>query len=41
MTVKICRKAEAGEIRIPIVRMEDSQKSAKGVHLSDLAAYLD
>jgi len=39
--LKFCRKAEAGEIRIPIVRMEPSQKSAKGVHLSDLAAYLD
>ena len=25
----------------PIVRIESSQKSAKGVHINDLAAYLD
>jgi Pyocin activator protein PrtN len=31
----------AGEIDLPIVRMESSQKSAKGVHVHDLAAYLD
>jgi hypothetical protein len=35
------RKVSAGEIRIPLVRMEASQKAAKGVHLADLAAYLD
>lgn len=38
---KFQRKVLAGEIDIPIVRMEKSQKSAKGVHLKDLAAYLD
>lgn len=38
---KFIRKAATGEIRLPIVRMEASQKSAKGVHLTDLAAYLD
>ena len=38
---KFLRKALAGEINIPIVRMEGSQKSAKGVHVTDLAAYLD
>ncbi|MNR66800.1 Pyocin activator protein PrtN [compost metagenome] len=31
----------AGEIDLPIVRMEGSQKAARGVHLSDLASYLD
>lgn len=35
------RKVLAGQIKIPITRMETSQKSAKGVHLSDLALYLD
>ena len=31
----------AGEIAIPLVRMEASQKCAKGVYLLDLAKYLD
>ena len=35
------RKALSGALKIPIVRMEPSQKSAKGVHLEDLATYLD
>ena len=38
---KLVRKISAGEIAIPLVRMEASQKSAKGVHLTDLAAYID
>lgn len=38
---KFVRKAATGDIRLPIVRMEASQKAAKGVHLMDLAAYLD
>ncbi len=38
---KLVRKISAGEIAIPLVRMEASQKCAKGVHLTDLAAYLD
>jgi hypothetical protein len=38
---KFIRKANSGEIALPLVRMEGSQKSAKGVHLNDLAAYLD
>ena len=38
----LARKASLGEVRLPIVRMDaGSQKSAKGVHLSDLADYLD
>lgn len=35
------RKVLAGQIRLPITRIEGSQKSAKGVHLQDLASYLD
>lgn len=40
-TEKLIRKASTGEIDLPITRIEGSQKAAKGVHLSDLAAYLD
>ena len=36
------RKRLAGEIDIPIVRLgADSQKAALGIHLSDLADYID
>lgn len=38
---KLLRKAAAGEIDLPITRIEGSQKAAKGVHLQDLANYLD
>jgi hypothetical protein len=38
---KLLRKVLAGQIRLPIVRIEDSQKAARGIHLSDLAAYID
>jgi hypothetical protein len=38
---KLVRKISVGEIAIPLVRVESSQKSAKGVHLADLAEYLD
>tara|TARA_R110000796_G_scaffold195662_2_gene312223 strand:+ start:1678 stop:1938 length:261 start_codon:yes stop_codon:yes gene_type:complete len=38
---KLQRKVMAAEIDLPIVRMEGSQKAAKGVHLQDLALYLD
>jgi hypothetical protein len=38
---KFLRKIAAGEIELPLVRIEVSQKSAKGVHLQDLADYLD
>lgn len=38
---KFLRKVAAGDIQIPIVRMEASRKSAKGVHLQNLASYLD
>ena len=35
------RKVMAAQIKIPITRMEASQKSARGVHINDLAEYLD
>lgn len=35
------RKLGAGDIRLPVVRMDTSQKAAKGIHLQDLADYLD
>ncbi|WP_349573346.1 pyocin activator PrtN family protein [Azotobacter salinestris] len=34
---KFLRKAMTGETDLPIVRMEGSQKAARGVHLADLA----
>lgn len=37
----LVRKISAGEIRLPLVRMESSQKGAKGVHIEDLARYID
>lgn len=38
---KFMRKINEGQLALPLVRMEASQKSAKGVHLQDLAEYLD
>ncbi len=38
---KLVRKISAGDIALPLVRIEASQKCAKGVHLTDLANYLD
>ncbi|MCP6698293.1 pyocin activator PrtN family protein [Pseudomonas donghuensis] len=35
------RKVLAGQIKIPITRLEASQKSAKGIHITDLAEYLE
>lgn len=40
-TDKFIRKVSAGSIALPLVRMEASQKCAKGVHIDDLADYLD
>jgi len=37
----LVRKISAGEMRLPLVRMETSQKGAKGVHINDLAKYID
>jgi hypothetical protein len=38
---KLLRKALRGEIALPIVRIERSQKAHRGVHLADLAEYID
>ena len=38
---KFLRKLSSGEIALPLMRIETSQKCAKGVHLQDLADYLD
>ena len=38
---KLLRKIGAGEIPLPLVRIESSQKSAKGIHVQDLAEYID
>lgn len=38
---KLLSKASAGEIALPLVRMEGSQKSIKGVHVEDLAKYIE
>lgn len=41
-TENFVRKVALGDINIPLVRIEPgSQKCAKGVHLNDLAQYLD
>jgi hypothetical protein len=39
--IKFLRKVNEKLIELPIVRIENSQKSAKGVHIEDLANYLD
>jgi len=38
---KLKMKIAAGDIDLPLVAIEKSQKAARGIHLSDLAAYLD
>ena len=38
---KLLRKISVGDIPLPLVRIEGSQKSAKGVHVADLAEYID
>lgn len=41
-TDKFLRKAALGEIKLPVVRIDPgTQKSAKGIHLADLAKYID
>ncbi len=41
-TENFLRKVAMGDITIPLVRIEPkSQKGARGVHLADLAEYLD
>nr|WP_250809364.1 pyocin activator PrtN family protein [Neorhizobium tomejilense] len=38
---KFLRKVTLGEINLPVIRMEASQKCQKGVHLQDLADFID
>src|SRR5215469_10523410 len=38
---KLLRKSLRGDIALPIVRIETSQKAQRGVHLVDLAPYID
>jgi hypothetical protein len=35
------RKLNRGDIPLPVVRLDKSQKAARGVHLADLAEYID
>lgn len=35
------QKVLAGKIALPIVRIDDSERTAKGVHLIDLARWID
>jgi hypothetical protein len=39
--MKFLRKCDEGEINIPLMRAENSQKSARGVYIQDLATYID
>lgn len=34
-------KTKAGEIQIPIVYMDDTKRTPRGIHLADLATYID
>jgi hypothetical protein len=38
---QFARKVYAGDIDLIMTRIENSQKTAMGVHLCDLAAYID
>ncbi|SFV14619.1 Pyocin activator protein PrtN [Methylobacterium sp. 174MFSha1.1] len=38
---KLVQKISAGAIALPLVRMEASERCAKGVHLVDLAKWID
>jgi hypothetical protein len=38
---KLLRKSLRGDLPLPIVRIETSQKAQRGVHLVDPAAYID
>lgn len=35
------RKISAGEIALPLVKMEQSRKGPRLIHIEDLAAYID
>lgn len=38
---KFLRKVDGGDLPIAVVRIEGSQKAAKGVYIEHLAAYID
>jgi hypothetical protein len=38
---KLVAKIDRGEVRLPLVRIESSRKAAQGVHLNDLANWID
>lgn len=38
---KLVRKISAGAIPLPLIRIESSERCAKGVHLTDLARWID
>lgn len=38
---KLVKKISAGAIALPLVRIEASERCAKGVHLTDLARWID
>jgi Pyocin activator protein PrtN len=38
---KLLKKLSSGDIALPVVRIESSQKCAKGIYLHTLAEYLD
>ncbi|WP_321842629.1 pyocin activator PrtN family protein [Burkholderia cepacia] len=38
---KLLQKIATGDIALPLVRMSGSLKAAKGVHIMDLATYID
>jgi hypothetical protein len=39
--IQLSRKTTAGKIDLPVVRIETSQKAARGIHIQDLAAWVD
>lgn len=38
---ELARKAARGDIPLPITMLENSQKAARGVHITDLAEWID
>jgi pyocin activator protein PrtN len=39
--LKFIRKCDEGDIPLPLIRAEKSQQGARGVHIQDLASYID
>lgn len=40
-TEVLAAKISRGEIKLPMVRIESSKKAARGIHIGDLAAWID